>query len=328
MSQAVVLVTAANLSDAAIQLLRDARAQVHYMNGPIDENALIAQFAQHDINAILLRASPPLSERVLEAAKHLKIIAKHGVGVDSVDVEAATSLGIVVVTAGDANADAVAEQSIMFMLALSRDLPKYQRSLREGKWEKGGSVGREFRGRIVGIVGYGQIGSRTARLARALGGIVVLYSRSPIATPDGMDVENDLERLLKRVDILSLHCPLTDKTRGMIGDKELRMMKPTALLINTSRGPVVDEAALIDALQNGRLAGAGLDTFAQEPPDPKNPLVFMDNVLCTPHVSVLTREAMTRMGSAAASNIVGYIARGECDVKSVVNPVALKAAKH
>ena len=324
MPKPVVLVTAPNLSEAAIKLLSDAHAQVIYMKNPVTEDAVLAQLAGSEINAVLLRGSPPLTKRVLDSAKHLKIIAKHGVGVDSVDIEAATARGIVVVTAGDANADAVAEQSIMLMLALARELPKYHKSLRDGHWVKGGSVGREFRGRVVGIVGYGQIGSRTAKLARALGANVILLSRSKIANPEGMEVETDLERLLKRVDILSLHCPLTEKTRGMIGDKELRMLKPTALLINTSRGPVVDEAALIDALQNGRLAGAGLDTFAQEPPDPKNPLIFMDNVLCTPHVSVLTQEAMTRMGTAAATNIVGYIGRGECDVKSVVNKTVIK----
>ncbi|HEV7820966.1 MAG TPA: NAD(P)-dependent oxidoreductase, partial [Burkholderiales bacterium] len=202
--------------------------------------------------------------------------------------------------------------------------PRYHRGLREGKWEKGGSVGREFRGRTVGIVGYGQIGSRTARLARALGANVVLFSRSRIADPDGMEVEDNFERLLGRVDILSLHCPLTDKTRGLMGDKQLRLMKPTAILINTSRGQVIDEAALIDALKNGRLAGAGLDTFAVEPTDPKNPLIFLDNVICTPHVSVLTEEAMARMGTAAANNIVGYIGRGVCSTANVVNPQVLK----
>lgn len=323
MTETVVLITAPNVSDAAKEILRAAGANVIYMPNPVTEDALLAQFAAAYINAILLRGSPPLTRRVLEAATHLKIIAKHGVGVDSVDIASATEQGIVVVTAGDANADAVAEQSIMFMLALARELPRYQRGLREGKWEKGGAVGREFRGRIVGIVGHGQIGSRTARLARALGAQVVLYSRSPILEPDGMEVEDNFERLLRRVDILSLHCPLTEKTRGLLGDKELRMMKPTALLINTSRGPVIDEAALICALQNGRLAGAGLDTFSQEPTDPKNPLLFLDNVLCTPHVSVLTVEAMTRMGTAAANNIVGYLERGVCSTVNVVNPAVL-----
>jgi D-3-phosphoglycerate dehydrogenase len=324
MAKPVVLITGNTVSDAAKNILREAGAEVIYMTGPIKEDTLLAQFAAADINAVLLRGSPPLTKRVLAAAKHLKIIAKHGVGVDSVDIDAATARDIVVVTAGDANADAVAEQAIMFMLALARDLPRYHRGLREGKWEKGASVGREFRGRTVGIVGYGQIGSRTARLARALGANVVVYSRSRIADPEGMEVEDNFERLLGRVDILSLHCPLTDKTRGMIGDQQLRMMKPTALLINTARGQMIDEAALIDALKNGRLAGAGLDTFAEEPTDPKNPLIFLDNVICTPHVSVLTAEAMARMGTAAANNIVGYIQRGVCSTANIVNPAVLK----
>jgi D-3-phosphoglycerate dehydrogenase len=326
MTKPVVLITGNTVSDAAKDILRKAGADVTYMSGPVSEATMLAQLAAADFNAILLRGSPPLTKKVIDAAKHLKIIAKHGVGVDSVDIDAATARGIVVVTAGDANADAVAEQSIMFMLALARELPRYHRGLREGKWEKGARVGREFRGRTVGIVGYGQIGSRTARLARALGANVVLFSRSRIADPEGMEVEDNFERLLGRVDILSLHCPLTDKTRGMIGEKELRMMKPTALLINTSRGQVIDEAALIDALKNGRLAGAGLDTFAEEPTDPKNPLIFLDNVICTPHVSVLTEEAMARMGTAAANNIVGYIQRGVCSTANVVNPAVLKSA--
>ncbi|MEO8443252.1 MAG: NAD(P)-dependent oxidoreductase, partial [Betaproteobacteria bacterium] len=196
MSKPDVLVTSEKLSDSAKKILRDAGAEVVYMSGPVNEETLLAQLAGKEINAVLLRGSPPVTRRVLEAGRHLKIIAKHGVGVDSVDIETATARGIVVVTAGDANADAVAEQSIMFMLALARELPRYQRSLREGKWEKGGSVGREFRGRTVGIVGYGQIGSRTARLARALGANVVLYSRSRIKDLDGMEVEENLDRAL------------------------------------------------------------------------------------------------------------------------------------
>jgi D-3-phosphoglycerate dehydrogenase len=327
MTQPVVLVTSTNLSDSAKKILSDAGAEVIYMTDPIDEAALLGKFAAADINAVLLRTSPPFTRRVLEAAKHLKIIAKHGAGVDSVDIETATARGIVVVTAGDANADPVAEQAIMFMLALARDLPRLNRGLREGKWEKGKYQGREFRGRTVGIVGFGAIGRRTAHMARALGANVVLHSRSPITDPEGMQVEDNFERLLGGVDILSLHCPLNDKTRGMIGDKQLRLMKPTALLINTARGQLIDEAALVDALKSGRLAGAGLETFAKEPTDPKNPLIFFDNVICTPHVSALTAEALTRMGTIAATNIVGYVERGECDRANVVNPAVLKRSE-
>ena len=325
MTKPIVLVTNTALSDAGKKILTDAGAEVIYMAGPVNEATLAAQFAAKDINAILLRGSPPLGRSQFEQAKHLKIIAKHGAGVDSVDIDAATAAGIVVVTAGDANADPVAEAAIMFMLALARDLPKLNRGMREGRWEKPTyKEGREFRGRTVGIVGFGAIGKRTARLARALGANVILHSRSKIKDPEGMEVEEDFERLLGRVDILSLHCPLNDKTRGMLGDKQLRMMKPTALLINTARGQMVDEAALVDALKNGRLAGAGLETFNEEPTDPKNPLIYLDNVICTPHVSAMTSDAMVRMGTTAANNIVGYLARGECDTKNVVNPAVLK----
>ena len=326
MTQPVVLVTSTSLSDSAKQILRDAGAEVIYMAGTVTEDALLAQFSTANINGVLLRGSPPFTPRVLEAAKDLKIIAKHGAGVDSVDIAAATGRGIAVVTAGDANADPVAEQAIMFMLALARDLPQLNRGLHAGKWEKANYQGREFRGRTVGIVGFGAIGKRTARLARALGANVVLHSRSRIADPEGMEVEENFERLLGRVDILSLHCPLNDKTRGMLGDKQLRLLRPTALLINTARGQLIDEAALADALTSGRLAGAGLETFAQEPTDPKNPLIYLDNVICTPHVAAMTTDAMARMGAIAATHIVGYVQRGECDTKNVVNPAVLKSA--
>jgi D-3-phosphoglycerate dehydrogenase len=311
------------LSDSGKAVLHDAGAEVIYMSGPVTEDALLAQFAAAAINGVLMRGSPPFTRRVLDAAPHLKIICKHGAGVDSVDIETATARSVVVANAGDANADPVAEQAIMFMLALARDLPRLHGSLRAGQWKKGDYQGREFRGRTVGIVGFGAIGKRTARMARALGAKVVLHSRSRIEDPEGMEVEDNFERLLARVDVLSLHCPLNDKTRGMIGDKQLRLMKPTALLINTARGGLIDETALIDALKNGRLEGAGLETFAQEPPDPKNPLIFLDNVICTPHVSALTVDAMARMGAIAATSIVGYVQRGECNRANVLNPAVL-----
>ena len=324
MTKPKVLVTSTKLSDAAKTVLRDGGADAIYMPDPVNEETLIAKFSTTEINAVLLRTSPSFTRRVFEAAKHLKIIAKHGAGVDSVDIDAATAHGVVVVTAGDANADPVAEQAIMFMLALARDLPQLNGEMHQGRWDKNAYQGREFRGRVVGIVGYGQIGRRTARLAQALGARVVLYSRSRIADPAGMEVEEDFGRLLGKVDILSLHCPLTDKTRGMIGEKQLGMMKPGALLINTARGGLIDEAAVAAALKDGRLAGAGLDTFVLEPTDPQNPLIHLDNVICTPHVAAMTADAMVRMGTTAANNIINFFQSGECVMANVVNPAVLK----
>lgn len=316
----MVLVTASTVSDLAQNLLREGGADMVFMPGAIDEAALIAAFARNEIAAILLRGSPPLNDRVLNAAPYLKIIAKHGAGVDSVDIAAATRCGIAVMVANGANADAVAEHALALMLSLARELPRFDRDVRGGAWRDLNQFTRDFSARTVGIVGYGQIGERTARLAQACGARVVIHARSAITPPAGMAYEPVLDRLLEAVDIVSLHCPLTDQTRGLIGAAQLARMKPGALLINTARGPVIDEAALVDALQSGKLAGAALDTFAVEPPDPANPLFALPNVIVTPHIAAATTGAMTRMGTLAANNIICWL-RGEVyDVRNFLNP--------
>lgn len=320
MAKPKVLVTAATVSDLAQNLLRAGGADLIFMPGTIDEAALLAALARDDIAAILLRGSPPLTGRVLAAAPDLKIIAKHGAGVDSVDIAAATRRGIAVMVANGANADAVAEHALALMLSLSRELPRFDRDVRSGAWRNLDQFTRDFSARTVGIVGYGQIGERTARLAQACGARVVIHSRSAITPPAGMTYEHDLDRLLETVDIVSLHCPLTDQTRGLIGAAQLARMKPDALLINTARGPVIDETALVAALKSGKLAGAALDTFAVEPPDPVHPLFTLPNVLVTPHIAAATTGAMARMGTIAANNILCWL-RGEVhDARNFLNP--------
>ncbi len=320
MNKPIVLVTAETVSDLAQKLLRDGGMEPAFMTNSISEHDLIAALARHKPAAILLRGSPPLSARVLASASGLKIIAKHGAGVDSVDIAAATRLGIAVMVTGGANADAVAEHSLAMMLALTRELPRFDRETRAGGWRNLDLFIRDFRTRTVGIVGFGQIGERTARLAQACGATVIINTRSAINPLPGMRVEPDLDRLLDQIDILSLHCPLTDKTRGMIGAAQFARMKPGALLINTSRGPVVDEPALIAALQSGRLAGAGLDTYAVEPPDAANPLFKMQNVIVTPHIAAATTDAMARMGTIAADNILAWMDGRVHDPRNFLNP--------
>ena len=323
MAKPKVLVTAATVSDLAQNLLRAGGADLIFMPGTIDEAALLAALARDDIAAILLRGSPPLTGRVLAAASDLKIIAKHGAGVDSVDIAAATRRGIAVMVANGANADAVAEHALALMLSLSRELPRFDRDVRSGAWRNLDQFTRDFSARTVGIVGYGQIGERTARLAQACGARVVIHTRSAITPPAGMTYEPDLDRLLETVDIVSLHCPLTDQTRGLIGAAQLARMKPGALLINTARGPVIDEAALVAALKSGKLAGAALDTFAVEPPDPVHPLFTLPNVLVTPHIAAATTGAMARMGTIAANNILCWL-RGEVhDARNFLNPAVV-----
>jgi D-3-phosphoglycerate dehydrogenase / 2-oxoglutarate reductase len=320
MSQSVILVTHKQLSEDAKKVMADAGARAIYLSPPITEDMLIETITREGVGGVLMRLSPPFTRRVLEATPTLKIIAKHGAGIDSVDLDAATERGIAVVNAGGANADPVAEYSVAVMLSLARDVPRLDRDLRGGKWEKGTYMGREFRGRKLGIIGYGQIGRRVAAMAAALGAQVIAYSRTRKDAIEGITWETDLDRLLSTVDILSLHCPLTDKTRGLIGRRELALMKPTAILINTSRGPVVDEAALTEALSTGKLAAAGLDVFAEEPTDPKNPLLQLPNVIVTPHVSAMTEEAMTRMGTSAATQILNLLKDGTVERENLANP--------
>jgi len=324
MSKPIVLVTSTTVSEAAQSLLRGAGIDIAFMQGPITEKSLISEFSRQSITAVILRGPSPFTPAVFAAAKNLKIIAKYGAGIDSVDLQSATAGGVAIMVTSGANADAVAEHSFALMLALARELPRFDRELRKGVWKNPHYIVRDFRERTVGIVGYGQIGRRTARLASNCGAKVVVYSRSRAELPPEMMWEDSLDGLLGRADIVSLHCPLTDQTRGMIGQKQLGLMKPGALLINTSRGKLIDEPALIAALKSGRMAGAGLDTFATEPPDSANPLFALPNVICTPHIASSTTGAGAQMGTIAANSIISYL-RGEIyDRRNLINPHVLE----
>ena len=324
MTQPTVLVTGATVAQQAQKLLRDAGLDIVFMDTTTNEQSVLAELSRRTVPAVLLRGPAPFTPKVFAAAKDLKIISKHGVGIDSVDLESATAHGVAVMITSGTNAGAVAEHALALMFALVRELPRFDRELRKGIWKNQNYLVRDFCDRTVGIVGYGQIGQKTAALASACGANVILHSRTRGEPPPGMEWEDDLGRLLARADIVSLHCPLTDKTRGFIGAKQFALMKPGSLIINTSRGKLIEEPALIDALKNGPLAGAGLDTFAVEPPDPANPLFALPNLLCTPHISSATTHAVAQMGVVAAHNIVSYL-RGEVyDPRNFINPAVFK----
>jgi D-3-phosphoglycerate dehydrogenase / 2-oxoglutarate reductase len=241
----------------------------------------------------------------MDAASGLKVISKFGVGYDNIDVGAAAARGIPVLRTYGANARSVAELALMMMLVLLKRVFVLDASLRAGEWRKGGAAGGELTGRHLGIVGCGAVGGNLAGLARAFAMPVTVYDPyiAETAVPAGAERVAQLDQLLGPADIVSLHCPLTDETRGMIGAAELQRMKPTALLVNCARGPVVDEAALVDALRQQRIAGAGLDTFAQESPGPEGPLWALPNVVVTPHVGGSTAEAMRRVAIQAVENV-------------------------
>jgi phosphoglycerate dehydrogenase-like enzyme len=244
----------------------------------------------------------PLSGADLLKAKRLQLVHKFGAGVNTIAVETATQRGIAVANMPGANAPSVAEGAVLLMLATLRRLPALDRATREGRgWPSDPALGetvRDIGACTVGLVGYGNIAKHVAGIVAAMGATVLHTS----TRDDGLPGWRPLPDLLAAGDIVSLHLPLTDDTRGLLGRNALARMKPGAVLVNTSRGPIVDEAALVDALQSGRLAAAGLDVFEVEPVQPDNPLLGLDNVVLTPHVTWYTVDTMRRYLVEAVAN--------------------------
>ncbi|ADM27215.1 Glyoxylate reductase [Ignisphaera aggregans DSM 17230] len=271
-----------------------------------------------DTDAVLaVRGVEPFTRRVLESAPKLKIIARHGVGYDKIDVNAANELGIWV-TIAPVNASTVAEHTIALIMALAKKLFKLDRFVRDGVWYKERMefpdlLGIDLAGRVLGIIGLGRIGQEVAKRALALGMKVIYYDivrREDLERTWNIEYRS-LNELLRTSDFVSIHVPLTNETYHMIGEKELRLMKPTAYLVNTARGAVIDTDALVKALKEGWIAGAGLDVFEEEPLPPNHPLTKLDNVILTPHAASLTIECRRRLAITAAEEIIRVLRGGE-----------------
>lgn len=273
----------------------------------VDDETFADLLREADI--VVVRSRRRITRAFIDCAECLKIIARAGVGLDNVDVEYAESKGILVVPVLEASTESVAELTVGFMISLSRKIPQLHCKMREGVWCKSEGLGVELRGKTLGIVGLGRIGSRVARLAKAFGMKVVAYD--PYVDPSRageLDVElkDSLEDLLREADFVSIHASLTDETRHLIGEREFRAMKPTAYLINTARGPIVDEEALIKALKEGWIAGAALDVYDEEPPRNQE-LRRLDNVILTPHIGGNTVEAQKAIARILAEKILSYL---------------------
>jgi phosphoglycerate dehydrogenase-like enzyme len=244
----------------------------------------------------------PISGADLEKAGRCRLVHKLGAGVNTIDVETATRLGIGVANMPGANAPSVAEGALLLMLAALRRLPVLDRLTREGRgWPSDPTLGetvRDIGGCTVGLVGYGNIAKQVERIVTVLGGATLHTS----TRDDGHPGWRPLPKLLADSDIVSLHLPLTDATAGLIGTEQLAAMKPEAVLVNTSRGPIIDEAALVEALRSGKIAAAGLDVFAVEPVAADNPLLSLENVVVTPHVTWYTADTMRRYLEVAVDN--------------------------
>jgi len=263
----------------------------------------------------------PLTARVIQSAQSLKAISKYGVGVDNIDLPAATERGIPVTITPGANAASVADLTLGLMLAVARRIPFADRSVRDGAWPR--VVGREIGGKTLGLVGMGMIGRLVAKRAAGFAMKILAFDQqrdAAFAAEHGIEY-TDLDDLLCRSDFVSVHLPLTASTRGLIGERALSRMKRAAYLVNTARGGIVDERALVQALKNGAIAGAALDVYSAEPPT-DDELRRLPSVVLTPHMGAHTEEAVNNMGRDAAQNLLDAL-RGTLDPGIVVNKEVL-----
>jgi D-3-phosphoglycerate dehydrogenase len=288
---------------------------------PLNEEEMISLIS--DVDAALV-GNDAVTERVIAAAPHLKVVSKHGVGVDNVDIPAATRAGVVVTNTPGANQVAVAEMAVALIMGLTRKLAYHDTVVKSGGWSR--IIGTELAGKTVGLVGLGRIGKE---VVLRLKGFQVKFLAYDVYQDNDFAAKHSvrfvtLDELLAESDIVTLHAVLTTDTQRLIGEKELAHMKPGAYLVNTARGGLIDEQALARALAENRLAGAGLDVFADEPPKNSPLLPLGDKVLLAPHLGAQTTETVLRMGRMAAENVV-QVLRGEKPA-GVVNPEAYATA--
>jgi D-3-phosphoglycerate dehydrogenase len=271
-----------------------------------------------DADALVVRSATKVTAQLIEQAKRLRVIGRAGVGVDNVDVEAATRRGIVVMNTPGGNAVSVAEHTLALLLGMARSVPQANASTHGGRWEKSSLSGTEMRGKTMGLIGLGRVGTEVARRATALEMRVVAYDPyvTPAAAREAGAELVSLEELLRQSDVISLHSSLSHTTEKMIDATAISKMKKGARIINCARGEMIDEAALAEALRSGQLAGAALDTFAQEPPK-NSPLLGLPNVIVTPHIAGSTAEAQEEVGISIAQQVRDYLSEGV--VRNAVN---------
>ena len=279
-----------------------------------------------DVDALLIRTAP-LPREALVNARRLKVVSRHGVGYDNVPVDALTAMGVPLAIVGGVHSGTVAEHALYLMLAVAKAGLRYDRAVRAGDWtaSRARSETFELGGRTLLLIGLGRIGRELAWRAKALGMSVVAFDPhvgAEAMAAIGVAKVEDWRAALGDVDAISLHVPRMPETENMIGAAELARMRPEAILVNTSRGGLIDEAALAAALAAGRIAGAGIETFDEEPPRADNPLFASDRAILSPHMAGVSREAMARLRIAAAENVIAGL-EGTLDPALVVNAVAL-----
>jgi D-3-phosphoglycerate dehydrogenase len=320
MSNVRVLVSD-KLSEAGLDVLREAPdVELEYKPG-MSEDELCGVIGSFD--GLIIRSGTQVTPRVIDAADRLRVIGRAGIGVDNVDIPAASRRGIVVMNTPTGNSVTTAEHALALLASLARKIPQAVASMRDGKWQKSKFQGREIAYKTLGIIGLGNIGRIVADRAQGLKMKVI--GVDPVMSSDrctelGIELV-ELDELLTRSDFITIHAPLTPETKGLLNDAAFDKMKNDALLVNAARGGIVDEEALVRAIDGGKIAGAALDVFGKEPIDPEHPLLRLDNVLCTPHLGASTSEAQERVAVEIAEQAVGYLQLGI--VKNAVNVPAL-----
>lgn len=317
------ILVAEPIAAEGLDLLRTA-GQVDVRTG-LSPQQLAECIGEYDV--LIVRSQTKVTAELIEAGKRLQVIGRAGVGVDNIDLQAATRGGIAVVNAPTGNIIATAEHTIALLLALARHVPQACASLKQGQWRRKDYVGVQLRDKVLGIVGLGKVGSEVAKRVRSLEMRILAYDpfvSESYARSLGVELATK-EDVLTRADFITLHTPLTEATRKLIGKAELAMMKPTAFLINAARGPLVDEDALLDAVQSGKLAGAALDVFSREPLT-ESPLFGSERIIVTPHLAASTTEAQQEVSREIAEQVL-LVLRGQ-PARHVVNVPFLPPETH
>jgi D-3-phosphoglycerate dehydrogenase / 2-oxoglutarate reductase len=312
-----------NLAPVGAQILEDAGLEVNIRTGLAPEE-LVRIIPEYD--GLVIRSATRVTAEIIEAAARLKVVGRAGIGLDNVDVAAASKRGIIVMNAPDGNSTTAAEHAIAMMASLSRNIPQATASMKDGKWEKKKFMGRELTGKTLGIVGIGRIGSIVADRAHGLRMNVIAFDpHMPRDLVEKMGVELvSLEELCKRSDYISVHVPFTKETKHVLSTNQFKLMKKGAMLIDCARGGVVDEAALHVALTTGEIAGAALDVFEVEPVTRENcPMLALDNFICTPHLGASTAEAQENVAVAIAEQMAAYLLKGT--ITNAVNVPSVSA---
>nr|WP_321526307.1 hydroxyacid dehydrogenase [uncultured Cohaesibacter sp.] len=322
-----ILVTRSRIDSSAVDLLSENGFECIFSPPYAKPEEVIETAKSNNVCAIMV-SQGKITDAVIRASGNVKVIAKHGSGVNNINIAAAEKLGIPVYRAAGANARAVAEHAIALILSLRKSLPYLSEATRGGNWLKGSFIGKDFGGTKLGLIGFGAIGREVASMAMGLGMEISVFDPALLANggascPEGVTAVAEMDDIICNCDVISLHCPLVPATRHLVNSEFLKKMQPHAAIVNTARGGMIDEDALADALESGEIAGAGVDSFEQEPPVADAKLFKAPNLIVTPHAAGLTPGAERNMATMAARFIIDHLEGREINPAFLATSAAL-----